>query len=397
VAGKSVSDDSKIMDVSRPGKGKIIINSRPITAPVVPDSASSGDVTAPMSETDSTASMNSPSATRKVIKPINVIDSAEDGEAVSVSLDKPGKTDIKPPEESTVDAIPAEDASTVEATPDQPATDPKAPVAEASLSEEKAKPAAEAIAQKPSGEPESTDNLPTPKSDPDNPIAPAEPSTDQSGAAGVDELAKAAEQKRMESEKSREQAERDKQVDGLIKSKQYFVPIKHGGQSGSGSKWAIGLLIMLVVIAGAYLTLDAKLIENNIKLPYEFIKEDARDSSADAVVADPADGSQPGGSTEKPEENSQSTDPGTVTPEDRALDDDRKNELGNLQTSVDIYYSDNDKYPEALSDLSPAPTSDQLTDDQGQAYKYTLSPDKTAYVLTALLSDGTTYTLKPPQ
>lgn len=348
MAGKS-QDDPKVMDVSRPGKGKIIANSRPITAPIVSDNANTDDIKEPSVES---APVVAPSAARKVIKPISMSES-EESTPVEINSDK------------AEDQVDLDELKVQE-------------------SETENKP------EEVSSEPETTDSLPTPKSDPANPIAPPDPAVDQSGAASVDEMAKAAEQKRLDAEKAKEQAEREKNLQKLIKSKQYYVPIKHGGKSGSAKKALIGILVLLFVLAGAYLTVDAKLIDNNIKLPFEIIKEEESLNADDSKLAD-AD-NDPAEQIENRSEEKKDEDPETVdkvdetaTPEDRAADDNRKNELRNLQQKLETFFGDNDEYPDSLSHPELRTTKDELTDSAGNSYIY--ETDKNSYTLSAKLDN----------
>ncbi len=376
MAAKSDGKGDKVMDVSRPGKGKIIINSRPLAAPLVSDKAESGDVLSQPEAGTETAPILAPSAAKKVIQPINVQSDSDEESKVEV---KPTTTEEASPEPEAEPA-PSDTAPIVSEEPD---------VSEEGESSEEAEPVSDepAIDDKPA----SSDSLPTPQAD-DSPIAPAAPATDQSGAASVDELAKAAEQKRLASEKTKEEAERDQKVQELIKSKQYFVPIKHSGPSGKKMPLILLLVTLLLVIAG-YLAMDIGIFGKGMKLPYEFFKEDDREAqdSSTSVVTNPTTQSTSNEPEEKQEEPATQTDPGATTPEDRAADDEIKNELKNLQQKLETYFNDNNAYPAALAELVPAPTADETQDDSGQAYTYT--SDNETYVLSAKLSDGTTYTL----
>lgn len=191
MADKPSDDDSKVMDVSKPGKGKIVVNSRPLASPVVSETAPSGDVVEkPADEVAEEAAPAAPSAQKKVIQPIHV------------------------------DASP-EEADEPEGAVKEPATP--------------------------------TDSLPTPRADNDNPIAPEEPGTDSSDAAGVDELAKAAEAKRLASQKAKEEAEKQQQLDEMIANKKYFVPIGHGGKKGGkGILLTVVVVILLALAVGGY-------------------------------------------------------------------------------------------------------------------------------------------------
>lgn len=70
--------------------------------------------------------------------------------------------------------------------------------------------------------------------------------------------------------------------------------------------------------------------------------------------------------------------PNLFSAQARGRDSDRKNELKNLQTKLETFFNDNDKYPASQSDLSsndPAvgieATSDELTGPRNDGYTYT--------------------------
>lgn len=204
------------MDVSRPGKGKIVATSRPVVAPVVSAAVEGGDI-ATIPEVAGTAAEQPAVATsvpRKVIQPL------EPAEA----------------EESAAQA----EVDTTDGTADAP---------------------------------EPADNLPTPKADPENPITPEEPEADMSGAASVDEMAKAAEQKRLDAEAAKAAAEQEKKLQELTASRKYFVPIKGAGTAGSRKRPFAILIIAVLLLLGGYLLIDAGVVGKDISLPYEFIKD----------------------------------------------------------------------------------------------------------------------------
>lgn len=359
MATKPSDSEGKVMDVSKPGKGKIVINSRPIAAPVVNESAGSGDVVEQPAKEPKTAPVLSPSAARKTIKPISVGDTEAPAEA--------DKTE------------PAEPAAEATETPSSPPTTPDAKQPEAAPADKTE-----------TAEPESTDNLPTPKAD-DSPIAPAEPATDQSGAASVDELAKAAEQKRLAAEKSKEEQERDQKVKELVKSKQYFVPINHSARRSK--RPLVAGLIFLLVAASAYLLIDIGVIGGNTKLPFEIFKETETSQAADDAGSENAGGADK--AEDLPVEAGEGDDtPTQSSPISSAGDDERRNEIRNLQAKLETYFNDNDEYPASLKDLTPALTSDETAGPDNDAYEYTVSADLQSFVLSAKLSDGSEFTVE---
>lgn len=344
MAGKS-NDDSKVMDVSKPGKGKIVTTSRPVVVPVVDKSAASNDISVSTGMPDAEQPALAPSASRKVIQPI---------ESPSEPAEKPSAT-----------------AETVEAVPE------------------------EAAEPEPATASESTDSLPAPKPDEASPAAPEAPATDVSGAASVDEMAKAAEAKRLAAEQAKAEAQQDQKVEELTASKTYFVPIKGAGKNGS--KRPVIALLAVVLIAAVYLLLDAGALGGNVKLPYEFFKDQeparATDSSQEAGGGTSADGASATSPSEKPPETTDGDAPvSDITPEDRALNEEAKQELMNLQVKLETYFNDNGVYPQSLTDLEPMPTADELQDAGGQSYAYITDGD--TYVLSATLSDGSEYELQ---
>jgi type II secretion system protein G len=79
--------------------------------------------------------------------------------------------------------------------------------------------------------------------------------------------------------------------------------------------------------------------------------------------------------------------PNLFSAQARGRDSDRKNELKNLQQKLETHYGDNDAYPAALADLSPAPTADETTDPKGVAYVYTPAADSQSFTLSADLEN----------
>lgn len=96
-----------------------------------------------------------------------------------------------------------------------------------------------------------------------------------------------AEAQLVEKEKTAEEQEAEYQakVDELVASKQYFIKVN--APNKSLGKKLLFPLIFLVLLAGAYLAVDAELIETDVKLPYHFFKktEIAEDSVATTPIA----------------------------------------------------------------------------------------------------------------
>ena len=76
----------------------------------------------------------------------------------------------------------------------------------------------------------------------------------------------------------------------------------------------------------------------------------------------------------------------------RARDDDRKNDLKNIQSALETYYSDNNVYPDAMADLVPDYMQAVPDDPQGVGYTYAPTPAGctdacTSFALTANLEN----------
>ena len=86
----------------------------------------------------------------------------------------------------------------------------------------------------------------------------------------------------------------------------------------------------------------------------------------------------------------------------RGRDSDRKNEVKNLQQRLETHFNDNGVYPQALTNLNPAPTTDESQGPRGASDGYTYTPEPAGcttacdgYTLYAVLEntsdpDGTT-------
>ncbi|MDQ3065073.1 MAG: prepilin-type N-terminal cleavage/methylation domain-containing protein [bacterium] len=79
--------------------------------------------------------------------------------------------------------------------------------------------------------------------------------------------------------------------------------------------------------------------------------------------------------------------PNLFAAQKRGRDADRKNELKNLQQKLETHFGDNDAYPAALADMSPAPTADETTGPRTDAYTYAPAADSQSYTLTTDLEN----------
>lgn len=71
-------------------------------------------------------------------------------------------------------------------------------------------------------------------------------------------------------ELTKEDAARLAELEKLVEAQKYFVPIGHTAHHRQ-QKWLIIALLLLVVLAGAYLAADAGLLDIGIELPYNVI------------------------------------------------------------------------------------------------------------------------------
>lgn len=206
----AVNDDQKVMDVSKPGKGKVVATSRPVVAPIV-------DTAKPKVEVEQTDDdhKSGTGSSRKIIQPIS--DSGE--------IDTTAEVPVAVATDTPPDPVPGAETNT------------KAP---------------------------DEDSLETPAADASN----------VSDAASVDTLAASAETKKQAAKKAEEQAKRDAELQELIDSKKYLVPIKHGvGGNGGTRLLLVGMLIVVLLLVGVYLLIDAGIVDVGVELPFEFIKE----------------------------------------------------------------------------------------------------------------------------
>lgn len=80
--------------------------------------------------------------------------------------------------------------------------------------------------------------------------------------------------------------------------------------------------------------------------------------------------------------------PNLFSAQARGRDTDRKNEVKNLQQKLETYFNDNGNYPAALSNLSPAPTTDEQQGPRGDAYTYSpTGTPATSYTISANLEN----------
>jgi hypothetical protein len=265
---KKIEDDNKVMDVSKPGKGKIIMNSRPVVAPIVSNVGATEAVGAASSATSPEEEVSeplAPSASHRVIQPLSSnIEVTDESTEESINVTNSAPADSEPTSAPEVSA-----EQVAETSKPQPAESNSA--VKESIPPSSEKPVPKPIVPKPIEEKPKSE--PQPKVETKSADSPA-----SSDAAGVDAMAGAAEAKKLTAQETEEQARRDAAVKELINSKKYVVPINHDSAKTNGSgkhhEWLMVLIILILagLIAG-YLLVDAGVISTSIKLPYEFIKD----------------------------------------------------------------------------------------------------------------------------
>ncbi|MBA2279168.1 hypothetical protein H0V99_01875 [Candidatus Saccharibacteria bacterium] len=249
--GKRLNEDDKVFDVSKPGKGKIVPTSRPVIT--------SQEVTKDIMVNEPEAQgMKSPSESRRVIQPLSSIAvQSEDGidaaEAIPVSvMQGKTKTEEASAETTTPTIVPAE-----------PLTNQTEKTSEAE------KPEVVEVEAKP--EPPKEPEKPSMEQKEANPAASSESAT-------VDAVAEAVGSKKQAAKEAEEQEKRDAAVQELIDNKKYYVQLGHDSRPKKGATYhhqvlTVLLILTMVLVVGAYLAIDAGIIESDFVVPYEFIKE----------------------------------------------------------------------------------------------------------------------------
>jgi len=69
----------------------------------------------------------------------------------------------------------------------------------------------------------------------------------------------------------------------------------------------------------------------------------------------------------------------------RARDTERRNDINAIHTQLELYYTDNDTYPDALSDLDNLNAEALVAPNDDETYTYTPSEDNSSYTLSAAL------------
>lgn len=278
----------KVMDVARPGKSAPSASSRPVIVghkPTVKDPMVSEDKKMPDNEPDEhkiEVKRNGP----KVIEPLSSAEELSAGQEASAeesdAATEQGDTPIMPEPETEAPAPEtSEDKSAEESSADE--SDPAGQPEEEPSAEE---PAAETEAAEPEAdsepaEPEAEEPAPEADAAPDKSQEPGKGEKDQKSSndksssvvdAVVGQAAKSKEEKEKEDKKNEELQKRQAEIDKLVEEKKYFVHTSTTTKKERKTRWLV-LLVSVLLLAGAYLALDAQLVKNDCWLPYEFFKE----------------------------------------------------------------------------------------------------------------------------
>lgn len=208
---KNQSDNSKkAIDVAKPGKTSPDASSRPVIVthkPMIKD---------PM--------MKDEAAETPPEQPVKVSNRSK-------VIVPPSKAEVpaKPAEPEVAEVKPAE-----EVTPETPATETtKNETAETSADEQKAA---------------------------------------EKDAAIVDAVAEQADKDKQQSnELTEEEKQRQAELDKLIADKKYFVPIGQVTKRKNNRRTLMILLVLVLLLAGLYLAIDAEVVDIGIRVPFELI------------------------------------------------------------------------------------------------------------------------------
>ncbi len=276
MAGRPKSiDNSKVFDVAKPGKSKPVSTSRPV---IVNHSMAVNDASVVNGPGEKSEPMQAPSTARKIIKPISISGPEDEKPIVNKSSitiipesrDEAEATVSAPATQTAPEAPTEEDISTSPEPTEEPAEEikqeaPAVEEAEEATTETVTEEAAETAEQ----EPAKPDEAEEPKAE-----VTSSSEIETSESASVDALAEASEKPKVDQKVIEEEAKREAALQELIDSKKYVVPLAHDSTKSSSGKGAlIALLVILLLAAGAYAAIDAKILKVNIDLPYHFFKQ----------------------------------------------------------------------------------------------------------------------------
>lgn len=254
-------EDNKVFDISRPNKAKPLATSRPVITKISDDVTDDVVNVAVKPQAEEKTLLSAPSVSKKVIQPIKD-DPKEAQDAGTTSNEEPTlsapelpiqQEDIK--DNTSTESLVKEE---VGPTPELEGVETNDAVPEETTQTEASKEVVESDTK--NEETESVDSEQDPK-DGESEINEEEATV----GAVIGQTSK----------KQKDGAlnpEIDLAVKDLIESKKYFVPLSHdSGKKKHGiGLWAIFLVLVLLV--GAYVAVDANLIGSDIELPFEIIK-----------------------------------------------------------------------------------------------------------------------------
>lgn len=224
--------------------------------------------------------------------------------------------------------------------------------------------------------------------------------------ATVNAVASKARDRGAESKKAEEERKKQENIQHLIESKRFFLPIKTSKKHRRSRTVALFVLLM-VLAAGGFAAANGYLDLSDLKLPGGY----SRDSSDEEPNIFPV---QP--EHEQPAAEEQAEDVAAVT---KARDTERKSDIDSIVSSLEGFFVENDRYPtlgqlnnpQWRSENIPDLDKESLLDPEGldyvltesaspNTYAYITMPEKcdnveincVAYELTATLSDGQKYT-----
>jgi hypothetical protein len=229
-------DDSKVFDVAKPGETAAEPTARPVIVgrssilkqdPMV----AGGDDDAGVQEKSSVSSLSTKSKIN--IKPLSQNESTEDEGKITVSTEankKPEGIEIGSPAKDEKAAGDNEEVT----------AKPKAPSEQKSAEE------------------------PAQKAEEDKDEKKEEPASDTTGTGAVDALAGEANAKKESDKEAEESLKKAAEIEGIIESKEYYVPIKETISRRSGRLLSIFLLLCLLAVVGLNFAVDAQLVDVGI-------------------------------------------------------------------------------------------------------------------------------------
>lgn len=269
-------ETKKVFDVSSPGETEPNATSRPVIIGHKPmiknDPMVTEDTPKDEDEKPSAPTLGKP-LTLKPINRIDVKDDSKNAEELSSEVKSESSTskndeqevkdDVKESAEPAEER-PAEDGDKVNENEETVETDDVAKIE--TQTEEGATP--ETTDEETDNNPATTDDTNTPKTE-DSEIE-GNKEADQ-GTAVENELADQVSLKKEDKEKQAKRAKELEKVNSLVESKKYFVKIYQGPGGTSYRVWTILLILLIVIAIGAYLGIDAGLVDIGVELPFSLV------------------------------------------------------------------------------------------------------------------------------